>query len=256
VGSEGIAGGQPGWRPGRVTLAEANGDDDVRGGKVELARVRGTSQPRPYRERFAFGSRTGAVELALRLRTATGSLVVRDVSITGYVERPGFRVAAWGLRAAWAALFAGWLWLGLRGLARPADRLVLGMSATGAAFLLLLPVNLRHALTEEVSGRLLGGLVGADTAGQLGHVAIFLAVGWLARWFKPRDSVPLVLAALTLVAGAQSWPSSWPTPAHPRSTTGLQRARGGAGVGLGWLSSRTLERTSVGCGRIKEMDRP
>jgi hypothetical protein len=239
VASEGIAGGRPGWRPGRVTLAVDGEDDEVRGRHVELANVRGSSPPRVHQRRFTFGARIGAVELALRLRTATGSLVVRDLSITGLVERPGFRAAAWALRAAWAGLFAGWLWLGLRGLRRPGGRLVLGASATGAALLLLLPVDLRHALTEEVSRKLLGGLVSAETAGQVGHVAIFLTLGWLVRWLRPRDPLPLSLAALTFAAGAAELAQFLADARQPSADDWACNALGAAlGVGLAWLASR------------------
>lgn len=203
VSGEGIAGGRPGWRPGRVTVAPDPGPDaePVRGDHVELMNVRGTRAPRAYQHRFRFGDRTEAVELAFRLRTATGALVVRDLSVTGMVERPGFRAAATGLRAAWAALFAGWLWLAWTGLARPVDRLLVGALATGAATLLLLPVDLRQALTEEVSRRLLGGVVGSGTAAQLGHVGLFLAIGWLARRLRPGDTLPRLLPAMVLLAG-------------------------------------------------------
>jgi hypothetical protein len=239
IGSEGIAGGRPGWRPARVTLAEFGEDDNVRGGHVELATVRGTSPPRTYRRRFTFGDGIDAVELALRLRTATGSFVVRDLSLTGLVERPGFRAAAWTLRAAWAALFAGWLWLGLRGLTRPTDRLLLGASVTGGALLLLLPVDVRHALTEEVSRRLLGGVVSADVAAQLGHIGIFLALGWLTRWLRPRDPLALALAALALVAGAAELAQFMADARHPSLEDWACNALGAAlGVGLTWLTTR------------------
>jgi hypothetical protein len=154
------------------------------------------------------------------------------------VEQPGFRAAAWALRACWAALFAGWLWLGLRGLARPVDRLLLGVSVTGGAALLLLPVDLRHALTEEVSRRLLGGLLGADAASQLGHVAIFLAVGGLTRWLRPRDPIPAALAALTLVAGAAELAQLMADARHPSLEDWACNTLGAAlGVGLGSLAS-------------------
>ena len=56
------------------------------------------------------------VELAIRLRQATGELTVSDLELRALEERPLFRWISLGLQAAWAVMLAIGCWLFWRGV--------------------------------------------------------------------------------------------------------------------------------------------
>lgn len=202
VAAEGIAGGRKGWWPGRVTLAVPEPGGLARGADVELATVRGTRPGETYYRRFEVDADAPEVELALRLRLATGTLVVADLRVGALVEPPWFGTASRVLGVAWALLFAAWLALALRGVAGRGNKAALAALSAGGAALLLLPHGARDRLLDYPGEILLGDLVERESVGQAGHFVLFLALGWLARRLRPRDPVALQLLVLGLAGGA------------------------------------------------------
>lgn len=202
VAAEGIAGGRKGWWPGRVTLAVPEPGALARGADVELATVRGTRPAETYYRRFTVDADAPEVELALRLRLATGTLVVGNLRLTALAEPPWFEPASGALAIAWALLATAWLVMALRGVAGRGNKVALAALSVGGAALLLLPHDARDRLLDWGSEGLLGDLVERETFGQAGHFALFLALGWLVRRLRPRDPPALQLFVLGLAGGA------------------------------------------------------
>ncbi len=248
VSTDGLSGGRPRWRGGRVTFSERSrgermGDQGSvsfpRGRNVELANIRENRAPALYRKRFVIGSDTPAVELAIRLRHASGTLTVSDLRIEGHVERPAFRLAAASLRIGWTLLFLSGLVLTLRRIHGTRRRAVMTALALAGAAIVLTPHSLRETITDFASDDLLGGAVGPETAAGIGHFWLFLALGFATRMLRPRDRLSLQLVALVLLAGASELAQLMADARNPSladwAADGL-----GAVVGLvaAWLAAR------------------
>jgi hypothetical protein len=82
AGAEEVEGGQRYWRGARITMAIPHEGELPRGRNRQLANMQGNRALRAYSKRFTFGSGAPQVELALRLRHATGTLLVRDLKVT------------------------------------------------------------------------------------------------------------------------------------------------------------------------------
>ncbi len=206
VWTEGLGGGRPRWRGGRVTFTDRGSDRGSagfpRGRNVELANLQADRAPAPYRKRFVVGSDAAELELAVRLRHATGTIGVGDLRMVGYVERPAFRRAADGLRLAWAGLFLVGLGLALRAVEGAGPRAAMAGLAVAAAVVLMMPHSAREGIAGLLSRDLLGGAVSVETAARIGHFWLFAAIGCAARVLRPGDRPLVLLAALVPLAGA------------------------------------------------------
>lgn len=243
VWTEGLSGGRPRWRGGRVTVTDARsvhpGDEPPRGRNIELANLQRDRAPAAYRKRFTFASDTPAVELAIRIRHATGTIGVSDLAVRGYVERPQFRAVANVVRAAWALLFLCGLGLALRSIRQAGARLALGALAVAGAALILMPYSLRETITGTVSRHLLRGAIDAEGVAQAGHVALFALLGCATRLLRPRDRLLVQLLAFALLAGASELAQLMADARQPSLGDWAADALGAVlGIGLAALMTR------------------
>ena len=202
VASEGIRGTRNGFRVGEVSL--------VAGKDIErpffhplhrLAGLRGTREPARYVEYFEFPAAADRVELAIRLRHATGELRVSDLRLVGLAERPWFAELRLGLQLAWTALLAWGLVLFARGIDHRASALGLAVAGAGGAFLLLMPEGMRDATLIGLTDRLPERLAGPDALAAIGHFAIYLVAGFLLRLSRRGDAWYVQLPLLLGLAG-------------------------------------------------------
>jgi hypothetical protein len=240
VWTEGLSGGRPRWHGGRVTIAEIGqgkrAGDPSRGRNIELANLQRDKVPAVYRKLFTFGSDTPRVELAIRLYYATGTIGVSDLVVTGYEERPAFRLAADALRVAWAVLFLAGLVLVLRNVKGSRPRLALAALAVTGAVIILMPHSLRETIAQTLSRTLLRGAVSPETAARIGHFWLFAALALVTRLLRPRDRLWVQVLGLVLLAGASELAQLM---ADGRNPSLLDWGADCLGVGLGltlaWL---------------------
>jgi hypothetical protein len=104
IASDSIQGIRNGFRVGEVTLVA--GEDVERAffhPLHRLAGLRGTRTEARYVEQFRFPAAAYRVELAMRLRHATGELRVSDLYLVALAERPWFGDLRLGLQLGWVA---------------------------------------------------------------------------------------------------------------------------------------------------------
>ena len=123
VGSEGIVGGGPGFKVGEVTLVA---DGDIQRAYFHpmhrLADLRGSHAPARYVATFKFPSGAKLVELAVRLRHATGELSVSGLELRALELRPGLRWFILALQVGWGMTLAAGCLLFVRGVDHRAQR--------------------------------------------------------------------------------------------------------------------------------------
>jgi hypothetical protein len=169
-------------RAGEVALVA---DRDIGRGPLrpihQLAALGGTEPPARYVSRFRFPSDASTVELAIRLRQATGELVVKGLEVKAYRERRLFAAVRMGLRAAWVAALAMGAWLFWRGVDHRRTALTLVAAAAGGLGLLMMPESWRDATLSPFLRLVPGNVLGVDALAYAGHVAIFAIAGFLLR---------------------------------------------------------------------------
>lgn len=202
VASDEISGMRNGFRVGEVSLVA--GKDVDRAFFHPLHRVaglRGTHGAARYVEHFRFPAAVDRVELAIRLRHATGELRVSELRLTALAERPWFTELRVGLQLAWGALLACGVWLFTRGIDHRASALALGLATVGGMFLLLMPEGMRDSTLLGLADHLPRRLAGVDGLASLGHFAIYLSAGCLVRLSRRGDPWPAQLLLLLGLAG-------------------------------------------------------
>lgn len=233
VASDDIQGRRNGFRVGEVSLVA--GKDVDRAFFHPLHRVaglRGTQGEARYVEYFRFPAAADRVELAIRLRHATGELRVSDLRLTALVERPWFGELRVALQLAWGALLACGVWLFARGIDHRGSAVALGLAAVGGMVLLLMPEGMRDATLLVLADHLPRRLAGADGLAMLGHFAIYLIAGCLLRLSRRGDPW---LAQLLLLLGLAGLTEVLQFLAELRSPALDDWATNALGALLGWL---------------------
>jgi hypothetical protein len=197
-----------------------------------VAGLRGTHGAARYVEYFHFPAAADRVELAIRLRHATGELRVSGLRLTALAERPWFRELRVALQLAWGALLVCGAWLFARGIDHRGAALALGLAVLGGMFLLLMPEGMRDSTLIGLAEHLPHHLAGVDGLATLGHFAIYLIAGALVRLSRRRDPWP---AQLLLLLGLAGLTEVLQFLAELRSPTLDDWAVNALGAGLGWL---------------------
>jgi VanZ like family len=233
VASDGIAGQRDGFRVGEVTLV-ADGDI-LRPSFHPLHRVaglRGTREPARYVEDFQFPSGAREVELAVRLRHATGELRVSGLELRAFVERPMFALARTALRLAWGVALAVGCLLFWRGVDHRRSALALLVAGLGGMVLLMMPEGVRDSTILRAIDLLPGHLLGVDSAAYVGHFAIFAVAGFLLRLSRRGEPWPRQVLLLVGLAGLSELLQFLAELRSPALDDWLTNA---AGALLGWL---------------------
>lgn len=233
VASEDIAGMRDGFRVGEVSLV-AGGDVDRASFHPlhRLAGLRGTQGEARYVEYFHFPAAADRVELAIRLRHATGELRVSDLRLTALAERPWFGELRVALQLAWGTLLACGVWLFARGIDHRGSAVALGLATLGGMVLLLMPEGVRDSTLLGLAGHLPGRFAGVEDLSTLGHFTIYLIAGCLLRLSRRADPWP---AQLLLLLGLAGLTEVLQFLAELRSPALDDWATNALGALLGWL---------------------
>jgi hypothetical protein len=233
VASDGIAGQRDGFRVGEVTLV-ADGDIRQRFFRQihRLAGLRGTREPARFVEHFEFPSGAREVELAIRLRHATGELRVSGLELRALGERPLFGLARTALRLAWALVLATGCLLFWRGVDHRRSALVLLAAAAGGMGVLMMPEGVRDSTILRALDLLPGRLFGVDPLAYVGHFAIFAVAGFLLRLSRRGEPWPQQVLLLVGLAGLSELLQFLAELRSPALDDWLTNA---AGALLGWL---------------------
>ena len=233
VASDAIQGTRNGFRVGEISLVA---DADIARSYFHplhrLAGLRGTKRPAVYVDYFKFPSAARQVELAIRLRHATGELRVANLQVVGLGERPWFGEVRRALQIAWAVMLAAGLWLFGRGIDHRGSALALALAAGGGAVLLLMPEGMRDSTLVRLADYLPRKLGSIDALSYLGHFLIFAVAGFLLRLSRRAD--PWLLQILLLV-GLAGLSELLQFLAELRTPTLDDWATNALGAGLGWL---------------------
>ncbi len=242
VGSTGIAGTRKGFRVGEVTLVA---DRDIeRPFFLNMHRLARRDATRPmdrFVATFHFGHEAELVELAIRLRHATGELAVANLKVVAMAERPLFRQVRLGLALCWAVMMAIGLYLFGRGIDHRRSAAVLGVAGAAGAALLLMPENLRTRTLDSLAGILPHHLVSSELLAAAGHFSIFAATGLLIRLSRRGDPWPGQIALLVGLAGLLELLQYFAELRTPTLDDWVTNALGGIlgwSLGMAWLRWR------------------
>lgn len=223
---------------GEVTLV-ADGDIGRRRftSLHRLTGMRGDRGQERFTHQFRFPSDASRVELAIRLRNATGTISVAQLRLTGFVEKASFAWVRRVLTAAWAVSLlvgAGLFW---RGVTLRRTGLAL-LAASGAGLvLLLLPHGPREALLQPFGHLVPGMRLGSETTAMMGHVSVFAAVGLLMRLLQRREPWPAQLVLLLALAGMTELLQFMAELRTPSLDDWLAN---GCGALIGWAAASSL----------------
>jgi VanZ family protein len=233
VASEGIEGTRNGFRVGEVSVvADADIERSFFHPLHRLAGLRGTREPAVYVEYFKFPSAAKEVELAIRLRHATGELRVSHLQLVGLGERPWFAEMRRALQVAWALMLVAGLWLFGRGIDHRGSAVALALAAGAGAVLLMMPEGMRDSTLVRLADYLPRRLAAVDALAYLGHFVIFAVAGCLLRLSRRGD--PWLVQILLLV-GLAGLSEVLQFLAELRTPTLDDWATNAAGGVLGWL---------------------
>lgn len=219
--------------------------------ELHLARLVGTREPHPLRRDVPLPSGAVGATLEVELVRASGRLVVSDLALLPLRERPLFRLVRATLILGWI-LVGGWTVLRLLGnLGSPVLASALGLAATLAIVLLVLPRSPEQRLAGELA-RLLG-LETFDLGrfGDIAHVLVFAGLALLATAAVRALSPWAVLLALALAAPVAEYVQLLTDGRSAEPGDALRNLAGVAiGGGLGLLLRRLLAaRSAFGRGR-------
>ena len=239
VGSEGIVGDRPGFKVGEITLVA---DGDIQRAFFHpmhrLANLRGSRAPARYVETFKFPSGAKRVELAIRLRHATGELSVSGLELRALAPRPAMQWITQALRVAWGVTLAVGCWLFWRGVDHPRSALVLVMAAGAGLLLLMMPEGLQDSTLTRITDLLPRRLLAYDAVPVVGHFMIFAVAGLLVRLSRRGEAWPPQVALLVGLAGLSELLQFLAELRSPTLDDWLTNALGGLlgwSVGLAWL---------------------
>jgi VanZ family protein len=239
VGSADIAGGGNGFKVGEITLVA---DGDIQRAFFHpmhrVANLRGSHAPARYVETFRFPSGAQRVELAIRLRHATGELTVGGLELRALGVRPYFRWITLALQLAWSATLAVGCWLFWRGVDHPRSALALVVAAGAGLGLLMMPEGLRDSTLTGLTDLLPRRLQAYDALATAGHFMIFAVAGLLVRLSRRREAWLPQVALLIGLAGLSELLQFLAELRSPTLDDWLTNAVGallGWGIGLAWL---------------------
>jgi VanZ family protein len=202
VGSTDIAGGRPGFKVGEITLVA---DGDIQRTFFHpmhrLANLRGSRPPMRYVHIFKFPSGAERVELAIRLRHATGELSVGNLELRALGTRPRFQRITLALQAAWGLTLALGCWLFWRGVDHPRSAVVLLAAVAAGLLLLLMPEGLQDSTLTRLTDLLPRQWLAHEAVAVVGHFLIFATAGFLVRLSRRREAWLPQLALLIGLAG-------------------------------------------------------
>lgn len=233
LASDSIQGTRNGFRVGEVSLVA---DGDIERAFFHplhrLAGLRGTKMPALYVDYFKFPSATRQVELAIRLRHATGELRVANLQLVGMGERPWFAEVRRALQIAWGVTLAVGLLLFARGVDHRGSAVVLAVAAGVGGSLLLMPEGMRDSTLVGFADYLPRRLAAVDALAYLGHFLIFAAAGFLLRLSRRADSW---LTQILLLIGLAGLSELLQYLAELRTPTLDDWVTNAVGAVLGWL---------------------
>ena len=202
VGSEGIVGGGPGFKVGEVTLVA---DGDIQRAYFHpmhrLANLRGSHAPARYVATFRFPSGAQLVELAVRLRHATGELSVSGLELRALELRPGMRWFILALQVGWGMTLAAGCLLFVRGVDHARSGLALVVAAGTGLLLLMMPEGMQDSTVTRLTDLLPRRLLADDAVAVAGHFTIFAVAGLLVRLSRRREAWLPQVALLIGLAG-------------------------------------------------------
>ena len=239
VGSEGIAGGGAGFKVGEITLVA---DGDIQRAFFHpihrLANLRGSRAPARYVETFRFPSGAERVELAIRLRHATGELNVSGLELRALELRPEIRWLTLSLQVAWGLTLAAGCWLFARGVDHPRSAIALVAAAAAGLSLLMMPEGLQDSTVTRLTDLLPRRLLALDAVAVVAHFVIFAAAGLLVRLSRRREAWLPQVALLVGLAGLSEVLQFLAELRSPEMWDWLTNALGallGWTIGLAWL---------------------
>lgn len=239
VGSEAIVGDRPGFKVGEITLVA---DGDIQRAFFHpmhrLANLRGSVPSGRYVETFKFPSGAQRVELAIRLRHATGELSVSGLELRALELRPEIRWLSLALQVAWGLTLAFGCWLFWRGVDHPRSALALLSAAATGLLLLMMPEGMQDSTLTRITDLLPRRLLAYDAVPVLGHFMIFAAAGLLVRLSRRGEAWPPQVALLVGLAGLSEVLQFLAELRSPTLDDWLTNALGallGWAVGLAWL---------------------
>lgn len=157
----------------------------------------GTRPMAPYSRTLHLGSEIGSVDIAVRLKNASGKFTVTNLQVSQLQEFPLFKKIKFTLFAMWLSVFVVFGWIAFRVLALPQTVVLSGVLVVGLVGVML-PDGLMTSLNGIVSsllpttliaaaGNALAGLFGYTSLGasgaeigKMGHFAVFLILGTIA----------------------------------------------------------------------------
>ena len=177
-----------------VVYRNQQGSTNSHGKRLLLAT--GTRPMATYSRTLHLGGEIGSVDIAARLKNASGKLTVSNFVVSRLQELPLFKKIKYALIAVWVLVFAAFGWIALRVLSRPQATLLTGTLTVGLVGVLL-PDGLMTSLNSLVetllpaalitaTGNALAGLFGFSSLaggaeiGKMGHFAVFLLLGVIA----------------------------------------------------------------------------
>lgn len=219
--------------------------------ELHLARLVGNRAPFALRRDVALPSGSVGATLTIELARASGRLSIAELALQPLRERPLYRLARVGLILGWI-LVGGWTLIRLLAtLGTPLVAAALGLAATLAILLLVLPRAPEQWLIAETA-RLVGleGM-GPEELGDLAHVLVFFALALLATLAVRGVPLWAVLATLVLAALVAEYVQLLTDGRSAEPADALRNLTGvilGGGLGL-LLRRLPSARTALGRGR-------
>lgn len=171
----------------------------------------------PYSRTIHLGREIGSVDIAARLKNASGKLTVSSIELSRLQELPLFKRIKFALLAIWVLLFAAFGWVALRVFTRTHAILLAGVLFVGLVGVLL-PDGLMTSLNSLVkgllpttviaaAGKVLANLFGYTNLGgsgaeigKMGHFAVFLILGVIAGLNFRKTGAVFSLALIAVFA--------------------------------------------------------
>lgn len=176
----------------------------------------GTRPMAPYSRTLHLGREIGSVDIAARLRNASGKFTVMNLQVSQLQELSLFKKIKYALIALWLLVFSAFVWIAFRVLSLPQTILLGGALVVGLVGVML-PDGLMTSVNSLVSsllptrliasaGNALAGLFGYSSLGssgeigKMGHFAVFLILGAIAGFNFRKIGVVFGVAVLAAFA--------------------------------------------------------
>jgi hypothetical protein len=176
----------------------------------------GTLPMVPYSRTLHLGREIGSVDIAARLKNASGKFTVMNLQVSQLQELPLFKKIKYALIALWVLVFAAFVWVAFRVLSLTQTILLAGALVVGLVGVML-PDGLMASVNGLVSsllptrligaaGNALAGLFGYSSLGssgeigKMGHFAVFLLLGAIAGFNFRKIGVLFGIAVIAAFA--------------------------------------------------------